>query len=117
MDDDESNFSYKTYLWGIVGFIVFALIYTPLVWLPIIKNRLQTGVGNSTLFWIVNCIGVIPFIAVYGLIKAMFKKWRKEKGSKWMGKADLLPMGSLVYLKGGDMKLMIIARGPIFEDK
>lgn len=67
---------------GIVGFIVFALIYTPLVWLPIIKNRLQTGVGNSTLFWIVNCIGVIPFIAVYGLIKAMFKKWRKEKGSK-----------------------------------
>lgn len=26
-----------------------------------------------------------------------------------MGKADLLPMGSLVYLKGGDMKLMIIA--------
>lgn len=82
MDDDESNFSYKTYLWGIVGFIVFALIYTPLVWLPIIKNRLQTGVGNSTLFWNVNCIGVIPFIAVYGLIKAMFKKWRKEKGSK-----------------------------------
>ena len=77
MDDDESNFSYKTYLWGIVGFIVFALIYTLLVWLPIIKNRLQT-----TLFWIVNCIGVIPFIAVYGLIKAMFKKWRKEKGSK-----------------------------------
>lgn len=82
MDDNESSFSYKTYLWGIVGFIVFALIYTPLVWLPIIKNRLQTGVGNSTLFWIVNCIGVIPFIAVYGLIKAMFKKWRKEKGSK-----------------------------------
>lgn len=34
-----------------------------------------------------------------------------------MGKADLLPMGSLVYLKSGDMKLMIIARGPIFEDK
>lgn len=31
MDDDESNFSYKTYLWGIVGFIVFELIYTPLV--------------------------------------------------------------------------------------
>ncbi len=33
-----------------------------------------------------------------------------------MGKADLLPMGSLVYLKGGDMKLMVIARGPVFED-
>ena len=82
MDDDESNFSYKTYLWGIVGFIVFELIYIPLVWLPIIKNRLQTGAGNSTLFWIVNCIGVMPLIAVYGLIKAIFKKWRKEKRSK-----------------------------------
>lgn len=42
MDDDESNFSYKAYLWGIVGFIVFELIYIPLIWLPIIKNRLQT---------------------------------------------------------------------------
>lgn len=33
-----------------------------------------------------------------------------------MIKVNLLPMGSLVYLKGGDMKLMIIARGPVFED-
>lgn len=33
-----------------------------------------------------------------------------------MAKADILPMGSLVYLKGGDMKLMVIARGPVFED-
>ena len=33
-----------------------------------------------------------------------------------MTKVNLLPMGSLVYLKGGDMKLMIIARGPVFED-
>jgi hypothetical protein len=33
-----------------------------------------------------------------------------------MTKANLLPMGLLVYLKGGDMKLMIIARGPVFED-
>lgn len=33
-----------------------------------------------------------------------------------MGKADLLPMGSLVYLKGGGMKLMVITRGPVFED-
>lgn len=82
MDDNESSFSYKTYLWGIVGFVLFALIYTPLVWLPIIKNRLQMGAGNSILFWIINCIGVMPFIAVYGLIKAMFKKWREEKGSK-----------------------------------
>lgn len=34
-----------------------------------------------------------------------------------MAKADILPMGSLVYLKGGDMKLMVIARGPVFEDE
>lgn len=27
MDDNESSFSYKTYLWGIVGFVLFALIY------------------------------------------------------------------------------------------
>lgn len=33
-----------------------------------------------------------------------------------MAKADILPMGSLVYLRGGDMKLMVIARGPVFED-
>lgn len=83
MDDDESNFSYKTYLWGIIGCIIFALIYTPLVWLPTIRVRSQTGEGlNSTGFWIINCIGVMPLIAVYGLIKAMFKKWRKEKRSK-----------------------------------
>lgn len=80
MDDDESNFSYKAYLWGIVGFIVFELIYIPLVWLPTIRVRSQTGEGlNSTGFWIINCIGVAPFIAIYGLIKVVIKKWYKEK--------------------------------------
>ncbi|MDO4855894.1 MAG: hypothetical protein Q3978_04930 [Limosilactobacillus gorillae] len=80
---NDSDFSYKTYLWGIIGCIIFALIYTPLVWLPTIRVRSQTGEGlNSTGFWIINCIGVAPFIAIYGLIKTVIKKWRKEKGSK-----------------------------------
>lgn len=48
-----------------------------------IRVRSQTGEGlNSTGFWIINCIGVAPFIAIYGLIKTVIKKWRKEKGSK-----------------------------------
>ena len=77
---NDSDFSYKTYLWGIIGCIIFALIYTPLVWLPTIRVRFQTGEGlNSTDFWIINCIGVAPFIAIYGLIKVVIKKWYKEK--------------------------------------
>ena len=85
MDDNESNFSYKTYLWGIIGCIIFALIYTPLVWLPTIRVCSQTDEGlNNTDFWIINCIGVASFIAIYGLIKVVVKKWYKEKWGKYM---------------------------------